>query len=89
MTLGEQRLGEIVAPAGFGALDLDERSVEQVVVGRARFAVFDDVGDIEHAFVDFFFVARIAAQQEVVEVIAIEHDLVADGFDGAHILQCA
>jgi len=41
---------------------------------------------VSACLVHFLFVAGIAAQEKIVQVEAIVHDLVADGFDGADAL---
>src|SRR2546429_7071985 len=78
MTLGNQRLGEIVGPAGFGAFDLDKGGVDGVV-GRLCFAALDEVGHVGEAFVDLVLITRVATKEEIVHVEAIRHDLVAHG----------
>ncbi len=35
----------------------------------------------------FFFVAGIAAKEEIVHVVAVQHDLVAYGLDSAHVFE--
>ncbi len=76
MALGKERLGKIVGPACFGALDLNQSGFKAVVAGL-RLAALDQVVDVAEAFVDLFFVAGIAAQEEIVHVVAVQHDLVA------------
>ena len=76
MPLGKQRLGKIVGPTCFGAFDLNQRGFKAVVVGL-RLATLDQVVDVSKSFVDLFFVAGIAAQEEIVHVVAVQHDLVA------------
>ena len=67
MALCEQRLGKIVGPARFRALDLNEGGAKKVVIGLGLSAL-DDVAEFAESAIDFFFVAGIAAQQEIVEV---------------------
>src|SRR5258708_77307 len=86
MALGEQRLGEIVVPVGFGAFDLNQIGAQQVR-GGLRFATLENVGQIVDAFIDFFLVARVAAEQEIVEIQAVKHNLQAYICNGIDALQ--
>src|SRR6266700_4611434 len=86
MALGDERLGEIVSPTGFGALHLNE-SGAYGFVGGLRFTALDDVGDVVQASSDSIFVARIAAEEKVIHVEAIQHDLVTHGFNSADAFQ--
>ena len=86
MALGEEGLGEIVGPAGFGAFDLKEVGAQEFV-GSLRFALLHDVGNLGEPLVDLVFIARIATEQEIVEIEAILHDLGADQLDGGLTFQ--
>ena len=86
MTLGNQGLGKIVGPTGFGALDLNEGRVNGIV-GGLSLAALDHVGHVGEALVDFLFVAGIAAEEKVVHVEAVQHDLVPHGFNRANTLE--
>ena len=86
VALGKQRLGKIVGPACFGAFDLNQRGLEAVAVGL-RLATLDQVVDVSKPLVDLFFVAGIAAQEKIVHVVAVQHDLVAHRLDGANVFK--
>src|SRR6266704_2446928 len=86
MALGDERLGEIVSPTGFGALHLNESGADGFV-GGLRFTALDDVGDVVQALRDSIFVTRIAAEEKVIHVEAIQHDLVTHGFNSADAFQ--
>jgi hypothetical protein len=74
VALGEERLGEIVSPTGFGTFDLDQGGAKRVRAGLS-FATLETVGEVGHALVDLFFVAGITAEKKIIQVQAIEHDL--------------
>ena len=86
VALGDQGFGKIVSPTGFGAFHLDQRGANHVIAGL-RFTTLDEIGNVGEPFVDLLFVARVAAEEEVVHVKAIQHDLIAHGLDGAHALK--
>ena len=86
MTLGKERLSKIVGPTGFGAFDLDESGAKEIV-GGAGLAALDDVAQRSKTVVDLVFIAGIAAEQEVIEVQTVLHDLVTDSLGGAVALQ--
>jgi len=86
MALGEKGLREIVAPGGLRAFDLDQGHPQGLAAGIGL-APLEGVRSVKHALFNFLFVAGIAAQEKIVQVEAIVHDLVADGFDGADALQ--
>ena len=73
MALGDQRFGKIVSPAGFSTLDLDESGAD-CFAGGIGFAALDLVNNIAQTFIHFFFIARIAAEEEIIHVEAIQHD---------------
>ncbi len=81
MALSNQRLGKIVSPTGFGALDLDESGAHGFT-GGIRFAALNLVYDDRQTLVHFFFIAGISAEKEIIHVEAIQHDQIAHGFDG-------
>ena len=81
MALGNQRLREIVRPTHFGAFDLNQSGVDGLV-GDLRFSALDEVGHVGKTLVDLLFVAGISAQEKVVHVEAVHHDLVAHRLDG-------
>ncbi len=56
----EQGFGEIVGPADFSALNLDQRSTK-VVRGKLGLALLERIAQIGEAFVDLVFVTGIAA----------------------------
>src|SRR5260370_38451363 len=78
MALGDERLCKIIGPAGFRALDLDQRSANGFA-GGLRLAPLDLVDDVRHPFVHPLFIAWIAAEEEILHVEAIQYDLVAHG----------
>ena len=84
--LGDQRLGKVVGPAGFRTLNLDQGGADGFA-GGLRFAALDLVGDVRQTFTHFLFIAGIAAKEEIIHVEAIQHDLIAHGFDGANAFQ--
>ncbi len=86
MTFGEERFGKIVGPASFSALNLNQSGPQEVAACRG-FAALDDVGDVDETVSNFVFVAGVTAEQKVVEVEAVHHDLVANRFNGAHAVQ--
>src|SRR5216684_1467113 len=86
MALGDQRLGKIVGPACFRTLDLDQGSADGFI-GSVRFAALDLVDDVGQTLVHSVFIAGIAAEEEVIHVEAIQHDLIAHGFDGTNALE--
>ena len=86
VALGEKRLGKIVGPACFGAFDLNEGGLDAVARGL-RLTALDQVVDVAEALVDLFLVAGIAAEKKIVHVVAVQHDLVAHGLDGAHVFE--
>jgi len=86
MALGDQGLGKVIGPAGFGTLDLDQSSANGFA-GGLRFAALDLVCDIRQTLIHFLFIAGIAAEEEIIHVEAIQHDLIAHGFDGANAVQ--
>src|SRR5713226_3418667 len=85
MALGHEGLGKIVGPACFGAFHLDKSGADGFTVSLG-FATLDEVDDIREALVDLFLVAGIPAEEEIVHVEAIQHDLGADGSNGANAL---
>src|SRR5258708_149632 len=86
MALGDQRLGKIVGPACFRTLDLDQGSADGFI-GSVRFAALDLVDDVGQTLVHSVFITGIAAEEEVIHVEAIQHDLIAHGFDGTNALE--
>src|SRR2546426_12685002 len=46
-----------------------------------------DVCSSDLAMVDLIFVAWVAAEQKVIQIQAVNHDLVANQFDGAHAVE--
>src|SRR5271155_2951924 len=74
VALGKKRLGEIIGPACFGAFDLNQSGFKAIAAGL-RLATLDQVVDVSKAFVDLLFVAGIPAQEEIVHVVAVQHDL--------------
>src|SRR5260370_17369374 len=86
MALGDERLGKVVGPTGFGALDLDESGAHSFT-GGIRFAALNLVYDVRQTLVDLFFVAGIAAEKELIHIEAIQHNLIAHGFDSANAVK--
>src|SRR5262249_23660483 len=80
------RLSEIVGPTCFGSLNLDQRCSQQIA-SRLGFATLDELAHLDQTAVYFFFVARIAAEQKIVEIVAVEHDLVTRRLDRANAFQ--
>ena len=56
------------------------RTASLEALDSPRLMMVDNVGE---TLVHFLFVAGIAAEEKIVHVEAIQHDLVAHGFDGA------
>jgi len=67
-------------------LHLDQCGAKKVASGL-RLPTLHNFGNFLKSASDFFLVARIAAEQKIVEVQPVEHDLIANGFNGAHALQ--
>ena len=86
MALGDQRLCKVVGPAGFRTLNLDEGGANGFT-GGLRFSALDLVDDIHQTLGHFLFIAGIAAEEEIIHVQAVQHDLVAHGFDGANAFE--
>src|SRR5260370_9833092 len=86
MALGDERLGKVVGPTGFGALDLDESGAHSFT-GGIRFAALNLVYDVRQTLVDFFFIAGIAAETEIIHIEAIQHNLISHGFDSANAVK--
>src|SRR5260370_11183972 len=86
MALGDEGLGKVVGTTGFGALDLDE-SGAYGFAGGIRFAALNLVYDVRQTLVHFFFIAGIAAEKEIIHVEAIQHNLIAHGFDSPNTVQ--
>ncbi len=86
MALGDERLGKIVGPACFGALDLDQSGANGVG-GGARLTALNLVDNVRQTFVHLFLIAGIAAEKEIIHVEAIQHDLVTHGSDGANAIE--
>src|ERR1700704_5257354 len=86
MPLSQQRLGEVIRPARLCSLHLNQ-SGAQSIASRLRFTALHALVSVLQSVRNFFFVAWIAAQQKVVEVQPIEHDLIANEFNRAHALQ--
>src|SRR5215470_17269913 len=83
VALCQKGLGKVVRPTGFGAFHLDKRRAERIASGL-RLATLDQVIEFAEAAVHLVFVARIAAQQEIIEIEAILHDLEPNRLSGAH-----
>ena len=86
MPFRKQGLGKIVRPIGFRAFYLDERCANYVV-GGLRFTLLQCVGQFGDSLIDLLFVPRISAEQEIIEVQAVEHNLQPNGFNGLHALK--
>ena len=87
MALGQQGFCKIVGPACFGAFHLDERGLQQLS-GRVWASPRLMVSAMStRSLVDLFFIARIAAQKIIIEIQAVQHDLVAHGFNGANAFE--
>src|SRR6266851_4587266 len=86
MALGDEWFGEIVGPACLRALDLDQSGANRLV-GGLRLTTLDLVGDVRQTLVHFFLISRISAEEEIIHVEAIQHDLVAHEFDGANAVE--
>src|SRR5262249_12129600 len=86
MALGDKRLRKVVRPTGLSGLDLDEGGAHGVVSGLG-FAALDEIGHVDEAFVDLLLIARIAAEQKVVQVETIQHDLIAHGLDNTDAIE--
>src|SRR5712692_2376661 len=83
---GDQRLCKIIAPAGFRTLNLDQGGADRFA-GGLRFSALDLVGDVRQTLVHFLFIAGIAAEEKIIHVEAIQHDLIAHGFNGANAVK--
>src|SRR5260370_34899699 len=79
MALGDEGLGKVVGPTGFGALDLDE-SGAYGFAGGIRCAALNLVYDVRQTLVHFFFMGGIAAEKEIIHVEACQQTLRAHAF---------
>src|SRR5882724_1673229 len=74
------------SPPDFRAFYLEERRAKHVG-GGLRFTLFQCVSQFGDSLVDLLFVPRISAEQEIIEVQPVKHDLQPNGFDGLHALK--
>ena len=87
MALGQQGFRKVVGPAYFSGFHLRERGL-QIVRPVLSCAALDGVGNVHETFVDLFFITGVAAQKIIIEVQAVQHDLVTHGFNRANAVEC-